>query len=143
MLEIALSFQNADGGQNRVIGKDRLFGNRIKDLLDRTRPLHPEHVHNPQLCFGQSSRLSRRHRMPSLDLRRSTKRKVTNSLVAEEAPWVARTGGGSSWASGWVQHGLNPSVATHFTNLPLCTSYSTRNGFCVLRSCQPSCAIRV
>src|SRR6202521_1609316 len=90
MLQIALPLQNTDGGQNRVVGQGWLLTNRIKHLLDRTRSLEPEHVHDPQLGFGQSSRLSRRHRRPSLDLRRFTKRKVTNSLVARKKSGVAR-----------------------------------------------------
>src|SRR5580658_8610490 len=89
MFKIAFSFQNADGGQNGVIGEGRPFTNRIKDLLDRTRSLHPEHIHDPQLGFGQSPRLSRRHRMLLVDLRRLPQRKVTNSLVAKEEAWVA------------------------------------------------------
>src|SRR5882762_7781705 len=90
MFQIALSLQDTDGGQNRVIGQDRFLSNRIKHLLDRPRSLEPEHVHDPQLGFGQSSRLSRRHRKPSMHLRRFTKRKVTNSLVAREMSRVAR-----------------------------------------------------
>src|SRR5208282_1468706 len=101
MLEITLSFQHTDGGQNGVISKDRFFSNRIKDLLYRTRSLHPEHVHDPQFGLGQSSRLSRRPRMPSLDLRRFPRRKVTNSLVADEAPWVARLSSPNAAASLW------------------------------------------
>src|ERR1700682_2063604 len=90
MLQIALSLEQTDGSQNRVVGQSRLFSNRIKLLPDGTRSLEPEHVHDPQLGFGQSSRLSRRHRRPSLDLRRFTKRKVTNSLVARKKSGVAR-----------------------------------------------------
>src|SRR6266404_5588923 len=90
MFQIALSLQNTDGGQNRVVGQSRLFSNRIKHLLDGTRSFEPEHVHDPQLGFGQSSRLSRWHRRPSMHLRRFTKRKVTNSLVAREMSRVAR-----------------------------------------------------
>src|ERR1700676_4022496 len=89
MFQIALSFENTDGSQNGVVCQDRLLSNRIKHLLDGTRPFEPEHVHDPQLGFGQSSRLSRRHRRPSLDLRRFTKRKVTNSLVAGKKSGVA------------------------------------------------------
>src|SRR3981081_66351 len=93
MLQIALSLQNTDGGQNRVIGQGRSLTNRIKHLLDRTRALEPEHVHDPQLGFGQSSRLSRRHRKPSWKVRRVASRKVTNSLVARGKSRVARRGG--------------------------------------------------
>src|ERR1700674_2083349 len=89
MLQIALPLQNTDGGQNRVVGQGWLLTNRIKHLLDRTRSLEPEHIHNPQLGFGQSSRLSRRHRRPSWQIRRVASRKVTNSLVARENSRVA------------------------------------------------------
>src|SRR6202521_1311815 len=89
MFQIALSLQDADGGQNGVVGQGWLLTNRIKHLLDRARSLEPEHVHDPQLGFGQSSRLSRRHRRPSTHLRRFTTRKVTNSLVAREMSRVA------------------------------------------------------
>src|SRR6267378_1804548 len=89
MFQIALSLQNTDGGQNGVVCQSRFLSNRIKHLLDRTRSLEPEHVHDPQLGLGQSSRLSRRHRRPSLDLRRFITRKVTNSLVAREKSGVA------------------------------------------------------
>src|ERR1700686_4944379 len=89
MFQIALPLENTDRGQNRVVGQSRFLSNRIKHLLDRARPLPPEHVHDPQLGFGQSSRLSRRHRRPSSNLRRITKRKVTNSLVAREKSRVA------------------------------------------------------
>jgi|GEM_PF-4747359 len=38
---------------------------------------------------------------------------------------------------------LNQSeLLIHFTYFPLRVSYSTRNGFSVFRSCQPSCAIK-
>src|SRR6266403_2649230 len=90
MFQIALSLQDTDGGQNRVVRESRFLNNRIKHLLDGTRSFEPEHVHDPQLGFGQSSRLSRRHRRPSMQLRRLTKRKVTNSLVAQEKSRVAR-----------------------------------------------------
>src|SRR6266404_2933491 len=90
MFQIALSLQNPDGGQNRVVGQSGLLSNRIKHLLNRARALEPEHIHDPQLGFGQSSRLSRWHRRPSMHLRRFTKRKVTNSLVAREKSRVAR-----------------------------------------------------
>src|ERR1700694_700014 len=90
MFQIALSLQNTDGGQNGVVGQSRPLTNRIKHLLDRTRSLEPEHVHDPQLGFGQSSRLSRRHRRPSTHLRRVASRKVTNSLVARKMSRVAR-----------------------------------------------------
>src|ERR1700694_3984843 len=90
MFQIALSLQDTDGGQNGVVRQSRFLSNRIKHLLDCARSLEPEHVHDPQLGFGQSSRLSRRHRRPSLDLRRFTARKVTNSLVARKMSRVAR-----------------------------------------------------
>src|SRR5713226_6548856 len=89
MFQIALSLQHTDGGQNRVVGQSRLLSNRIKHLLDGARPLEPEHIHDPQLGLGQSSRLSRRHRRPSTHLRRFITRKVTNSLVAREMSRVA------------------------------------------------------
>src|ERR1700680_3626747 len=89
MFQIALPLQYTDRSQNGVVGQGRFLTNRIKHLLDRARALPPEHVHDPQLGFGQSSRLSRRHRRPSSNLRRSTKRKVTNSLVAREKSRVA------------------------------------------------------
>src|ERR1700682_357602 len=89
MLQIALSLEQTDGSQNRVVGQSRLFSNRIKLLLDGSRSFEPEHVHDPQFGFGQSSRLSRRHRRPSTHLRRFTTRKVTNSLVAREMSRVA------------------------------------------------------
>src|ERR1700688_714159 len=89
MFQIALSLQHTDDSQNRVVGQSRLFSNRIKHLLDGTRSFEPEHVHDPQLGFGQSSRLSRRHRRPSTHLRRFTTQKVTNSLVAREMSRVA------------------------------------------------------
>src|SRR3981081_2183224 len=92
MLQIALSLQNTDGSQNRVIGQGRSLSNRIKHLLDGARSLEPEHVHDPQLGFGQSSRLSRRHPKPSRTFRRVATRKVTNSLVAREKSRVARRG---------------------------------------------------
>src|SRR6266436_857041 len=90
MFQIALSLQDTDGGQNRVVRESRFLSNRVKHLLDCARALEPEHIHDAQLGLGQSSRLSRRHRRPSIHLRRFTKRKVTNSLVAREMSRVAR-----------------------------------------------------
>jgi hypothetical protein len=48
---------------------------------------------------------------------------------------------GGHWLGSFAVYLVTKRGIPHFTNLPLCTSYSTWKGFCVFRSCQPSCAI--
>ncbi len=72
-----------------------------------------------------------------------------SSADLDQADVVAGCGRAAEHARGFTRRqsaiGFNPTQieASHFTNCPFCTSYSTRKGLCVLRSCQPSCAIRV
>src|SRR4029077_12168873 len=89
VLHVALFFQGADRGQDRVISQSE--GQPIEHLLDRAGTLTPEHIHDAKLGFGQGCGLLWRHsRSPYLVLRRAKVRKVTNYLVAGFATRKAR-----------------------------------------------------
>src|SRR5580704_3590474 len=81
--DVALLFEDADGGQHRVVGQGRLAGKRFEHLLNGRWPLLPQYVHKPEFGFGQGYRfgwwqgLLRSHLLDALDARTST-----NYLVA-------------------------------------------------------------
>jgi len=60
MLYVSLFFQNANGGQDRVISQSWLAFQGLQKLVDRTWTFLPEDFHQPQFSFGQSGRFSRR-----------------------------------------------------------------------------------
>ena len=53
MPEVTLLFEDADGGQHRVISQLGFLRERFEHLLDGRWALLPQHVHEPQLGFSQ------------------------------------------------------------------------------------------
>src|SRR5207248_4571926 len=86
MTHVAFALQNADRGENRVVGQRRLLGQAGEQLLHRRRAPLPEHLHQAQLSFRQCWRGSPRQdisqpAVPATILRRANRKKVTNLLV--------------------------------------------------------------
>src|SRR5208283_2811918 len=73
--DVTLFFENANGGQHRVVGQGRLAGKRFEHLLDGRWPLLPQHVHEPEFGFRQGRRFSgwqgllRSHLLDALEAR--------------------------------------------------------------------------
>jgi hypothetical protein len=51
---VSFFLEDADDGEDGVVGQRRILGQSLKDLVNRGRSFLPEHVHDAQLGFGQS-----------------------------------------------------------------------------------------
>src|SRR5271166_3332250 len=109
MAEVALLFEDADGGQHGVIRQRRFPGQGVEHLLDGRWALLPEHVHEPEFRFSQGCRFARGHEpSSSLELLDAVEMKTsTNRLVARESGLVAW---GWEFVSGGAEEAVEKAV---------------------------------